>query len=106
MPKPSVDKTITLGDGTVLENSYCGYSERSLWCWISGKSLIECARLFSDPYKTSVITSYYFGNGVIYRGFTELLLVQNSENTVDVRLTWPEGGEHSVEEIEDDASDT
>lgn len=98
----TINKQTILGDGTVLENTYCGYAERSLWCWVSGKTLSECAQLFSDPYRTSVITSYYFNNGYIYRGFTDLLLIQKSENTVDVRLTWPEGGEHSVEEIEED----
>lgn len=100
--KDPIIKTTILGDGTVLENTYCGYSEPSLWCWVSGKTLLECAQMFSDPYKTSVITSYYYEQGYIYRGFTEVLLIQRSEKTIDVRLTWPEGGEHSVEEIDED----
>ena len=106
MPRTPIEKTIILGDGTVLESSFCGFSDRSLWCWITGKTMMECMKIFSDPIKTETITSYYFVKGYIYRGFTELLLVQKSENTVDVRLTWPEGGEHSIEEIEDEASGT
>ena len=106
MPRNPIEKSIILGDGTVLENSFCGYSGRDLWCWVSGKTMMECMKIFSDPMKTDVITSYYFVKGYIYRGFTELLLIQKSDNSIDVRLTWPEGGEHSVEEIEDDdASD-
>lgn len=99
-------KTIILGDGTVLENSYCGYSENNkLWCFVSGKTMKECTDIFSDPYKTSCMTSYYYDNGVIYKGFTELLLVQKSNLGADVRLTWPEGGEHSVEELEEPEND-
>ena len=100
----AIEKSITLGDGTILENSYCGYdpnNNRYLWCYVSDKSMMECMRLFSDPYKTAAITSYYFVKGYIYRGFTELLLVQKSNDTVDIRLTWPEGAEHSVEELEE-----
>lgn len=98
-----VTKSITLGDGTVLENSYCGYSDgsRNLWCYINGKTMAECVDLFSDPYKTESITSTYFVKTYLYKGFTELILVQKSSLGVDVRLTWPEGGEHSVEELEE-----
>ena len=99
----NIEKTITLGDGTILEDSYCGYDpgSRYLWCYVSGKSMMDCMRLFSDSYKTSTIISYYFVKGYVYKGFTELLLVQKSNDTVDVRLTWPEGVEHSVEELEE-----
>lgn len=98
-----VNKSIMLGDGTVLENSYCGYSEGSpyLWCYISGKTMAECIDMFSDPYKIGSITSHYFVKTYLYKGFTELLLIQKSSLGVDVRLTWPEGGKHSVEELEE-----
>lgn len=99
-------KTIILGDGTILEDSYCGYSEnKNLWCFVYGKTMMECTEIFSDPYKTSHITSYFYDNGMICKGFTELILVQKSNLGVDVRLTWPEGGEHSVEELEEPEDD-
>lgn len=104
MPDNPIEQKIILGDGTVLEGSYCGYYNKDLWCYIYGKTIMECTEMFSDPNKTGVITSYFFVKGYIYKGFTELLLVQKSENTVDVRLSWPEGGQHSVEEIEDENS--
>lgn len=101
MPKEQIQKSITLGDGTLLENSYCGFTDRHLWCFVTGKTVAECARIFSDPLKTSEITSYYYIKGYIYKGFTELLTIEKNSTTVDVRLTWPEGQPHSVEEIED-----
>lgn len=97
-------KYVILADGTELKNTYCSMTDNgtSLWCWVNGKSFSECFKLFEDPYKTSEITSYYYGKKYIYHGFTEILLIQKSYNdNIDVRLTWPEGGEHSVEELEE-----
>lgn len=102
-----ITKTIMFGDGTVLENSYCAYDpgSRYLWCYISGKTMAECLDLFSDPYKTESITSYYFVKSYLFKGFTDLLLIQKTALGIDVRLTWPEGGEHSVEELEEPEDD-
>ena len=96
-----VTKEIILGDGTIIENSYCGYYDRDLWCFISGKTIAECAQLFSDHNKVSSIISRYFVKTYKYTGFTKLLMIRTTDETIDVRLTWPEGGEHSVEELEE-----
>ena len=95
--------TVTLADGTVLEGS-CGLAGTSLWCWVSNKSMADCFALFTDPEKTNEITILYTVTGYRYRGFTEMELIKTGTDalgkpTVDVKLTWPEGGEHSVEEF-------
>lgn len=97
------ERFIVLGDGTILDNSYCCYSgNKGLWCFITGKTMLECAKLFSDQYKTSNLTCYYYSKRHIYKGFTDLLVVQKSLDGVDVRLTWPEDKPHSIEEIDEE----
>lgn len=95
---------LVLADGTILENSSGGYADRNLWCWINGKTMNECYALFTDPEKTKTITVNYATSQIIYKGFTELLLIKKGTDgfdheTVDVRLTWPEGGEHEIIEV-------
>ena len=93
--------SITLGDGTVLEGSHCSYAERDLWCFIKDKDMGECYQIFSDSEKTAVIQCHYASLDYRYTGFTELLMIRKAESTVNVRLTWPEGSPHSVEELEE-----
>ena len=93
---------LVLADGTVLADSSCGYSGKDLWCWVSGKTMAECFRLFSDPVNLQTIECYYITEKYIYKGFTNMILIQKSETTmgkpqIDIRLTYPEGGEHSVD---------
>ena len=96
--------SIMLADGTVLENSSCGAAEKSLWCWVSGHSMADCFAMFNDSERTNTITVLFNTSGVIYRGYTEMQLIKRGTDalghqTTDVRMTWPEGGEHSIEEI-------
>lgn len=99
---PEYREDLILGDGTILENSHCGYSDRYLWCFISGKTMLECVQIFSDSEKIAEMKSHYLFNGYLYKGFTDLLLVEkNTDGSINVRLTWPEGGEHSVEKLEE-----
>ena len=98
--------TLTLADGTELDGS-CGLAGRSLWCWVNNKTMADCFVLFTDPEKTKEITILYTVTGYRYKGFTILELIKTGTDalgneTIDVKLTWPEGGEHSVEEFEID----
>ena len=66
--------------------------------------MAECFQLFSDPEKTKMITVLFNASGVIYRGYTDLMVIKKGlntlgETTIGIRLSWPEGGEHSIEEI-------
>ena len=97
----SMEKSIVLSDGTILENSFCTIINNSLWCWISGKSFLDCAKLFSDALQTDAITFYDYVGCKFYRGYTKLLLVEQLNDVIVVRLTWAEGKAHSVEEIEE-----
>ena len=98
---------LILADGTVLENSSAGFADRSLWCWISGMSLADCFPIFIDPEKTKEISAIYTKTGIRYRGFKDMQIIRKGtdvfgNDTVDVRLTWIDGEEHSIEEFEID----
>lgn len=93
--------SLRLADGTILENSSCGGSDHFLWCWISDKSMAECFSIFSDPEKTCEIVASYVTERIIYRGYTDMITLQKADDPmtqteIRVRLTWPEGGEHSI----------
>lgn len=77
---------IVLADGTVLEDSECGYADYTLWCYVKGKTISEVFELFIDPKKTSHISYVHNGNHDDYEGFTKLNLIKQSEFTVDVRM--------------------
>ena len=101
---------LTLADGTELENSSCGFAGRNLWCWIGGKTMAECFAIFSDPEKTKEINIEYYEKSIIYKGFTDFVQIRKGTDvlgneTVDVNLTWPEGGEHSIEEVPKDGEE-
>lgn len=93
---------LELANGTILEDSSCGYSERYLWCWIYGKTMSECYELFSNPENIKYIRYHLYTERVTYTGFTDMLLIQKREDEkgemqIAVRLTWPEGGSHTIE---------
>lgn len=90
--------TIILADGTILENCGCGYANGSLWLWFEDKSMKECFDLFIDPKITKKIEMYYVTEKITYVGFTSMLLIrhQESDDRIEVRMTWPDGGEHSI----------
>ena len=97
--------SLMLADGTVMENSSCGYADKSLWCWISGRSMTDCFPIFSDSKKTNEIVVLFRTGGIRYKGFTELTSIRKGtdvfgKDTIDIRLTWPEDGEHSIEEFQ------
>lgn len=95
--------SLKMADGTIFENSDCGYSKDTLWCWIHDVSMTQCFSVFSDAEKTKDITVRYHTSEIEYKGFTELTIIKKGtdvlgKETVDLCLTWPEGGEHSIEE--------
>lgn len=83
-------RRLILADGTVLENCECGYSSRNLWCFLKDIPFGEAFQYFSSPEKFStVIFEMTFGDitdRITYSGFQEITAVQQSENSVDVRL--------------------
>jgi len=97
---------ILLANDTVLENARCGYSDRSLWCWIPDKKMVDMFELFSDPENLKTIQCKFLTTRTLYKGFTELLAIQKVEDNlgkyrIEVRLTWPEGGEHEIIPLEE-----
>ena len=86
------DGILKLKDGTVYDDSDCGYSDRYIWCWLKNATFSQAFADFSDPAKTSEIHVIHGNHETIYTGFTDLDLVRKSEYepgkyTVNVRLT-------------------
>lgn len=95
--------TVRLADGTELEGS-CGLAGKAVWCWISNLPMADCFTIFTDSEKTKEFSTFYINKGIRYKGFTEMELIKRGTDafgneTIDIKLTWPDGGEHSVEEF-------
>ena len=75
-------QTLTLSDGTVLENSYAAVTTDRLFLYINnGMNIVQIVMLLCDPDKTRNITySSGDGNFVEYSGFTVLVSVQTGVN--------------------------
>ena len=65
-------RRLILNDGTTIEDGSCGYSDRRLWCWISGYTMQEAAAIFFDTNKTTKIVYQYGDMSDEYDGFTVL----------------------------------
>ena len=98
-----LDSRLILADGTVLENSSCGFADKTLWCWIRGLTMADCFSIFTDPDKTNEITCLYYHTGYKYTGFTNIEVIRKGMDslggtTIDIKLT-PDGNDFSIEEL-------
>lgn len=90
MPDEGFKKRLILTDGTVLEDCDCGYSNKTLWCFLKGILFGEAFQYFSSPkkFQTVIFELEYmdFIDHFEYSGFEAITSVVQSENTVDVCL--------------------
>lgn len=105
-----VYNSLVLADGTVLEGSSCGFSDKTLWCWVSGRSMADCFSIFTDSEKTKEITVLYYTSGVHYKGFTDMQIIRKDmddkgNETINIRLV-PIGDNYSIEEFERETGGT
>lgn len=101
--------SLILADGTVLEGSSCGFSNKTLWCWVSGLSMADCFSIFSNPEKTSEITVLYYTSGIRYRGFIDMQIIrkgmdETGTETIDIKMV-PVGDNYSIENFEREMED-
>ena len=75
-------ETLTLNDGTVLEESNAHRDGEKLFVYIQdGSTLAEVFALLIDPEKTETIVKKAPGmDDQTFEGFTKLLAVQDQEN--------------------------
>ena len=80
-------ETITLNDGTILNGHILedGFGQR-IFVYIDGMSLMQGFMLMSNASKTSVMVANNRGTEHTYTGFTDFVLIQKSEFTIDVEL--------------------
>ena len=75
-------ETLTLNDGTVLENSHAIENNDKLFVYVeNGSTLAEVFALLIDPEKTETIIKKAPGmDDQTFEGFTKLIAVQDQEN--------------------------
>lgn len=99
MPDDHMINRIILNDSIILDDCDCGYTNRSLWCYLKGYTFSEAFQLFSSPdHFQKVVYEYgypYYYKRIIYTGFTAITALEQRDFTVDVRL---EGIDISVKE--------
>lgn len=75
-------ETLTLNDGTILENSHIIQSDNSLFIYISnGFDIKQVFDLMYDPEKTKKIVFSSFGSlAGTYKGYKKLIAVRDEGN--------------------------
>ena len=107
MSKFTIAPKVVLADGTVFENASFGFHEDKLWLTFGGKTIQEIYPYVSDSLFTTEIHGYLLNREFIYRGFTDLTLIQMGfeKKSVDVRLAGIEGYSVEEKEIKDESQD-
>lgn len=90
MPENNEVRRIILADGTVLDESECGYADKRLWCYLKKLTLNQAFQIFSDPEKTNkIIFEYGYVDSPVqeeYLDFVDLISINKRELTIDVCL--------------------
>lgn len=75
-------ETLTLNDGTVLENSHAIENNDMLFIYVeNGSTISQVFEIFIDPEKTKKITFTRLGGAVItWRGYKRLMDVRDEEH--------------------------
>lgn len=76
MREQKTGQRLILADGTELEDSYAGYAEGFLWCYLRGLSMAEAGALFLDPEKTAEIIFQYGEMEDVYDGMTDCRILR------------------------------
>ena len=80
-------ETITLNDGTVIENAHCLEMDDRLFVYITMKATMTWAvMLFDDPVKTKKIIANRNGEEKTYMGYTKLYSISNEYNNINLVL--------------------
>ena len=91
MPEADAVRRLVLADGTVLDQSECGYAERKLWCYLKNLTFADAFQIFSNPDKIGVI-KFEYGltdqyTRITYTGFTDIQTITSRELSIDVCVT-------------------
>lgn len=77
---------ITMNDGTVFDNSGCGYSEGFLWCYLTGYALQDVAGTFFNADATGHIVYEYPLETIEYDGYTSVKAMMATEKGCSICL--------------------
>lgn len=91
MPDPNATiRRLVMADGTVLDESECGYADRNLWCFLKNLTFNQAFQIFSDPAKTQSIRFEYGLDSdpavETYDGFIYIMSINRREQTIDICL--------------------
>ena len=80
-------ETITLADGTVLENSHVLNDSENLFFYIqNGMSMAKVFSAMNNTKKTATIRAFQYQQETIYEGFTDLCAISKENNQISGRL--------------------
>ena len=80
-------ETITLADGTVLENSHVLNDSENLFFYIqNGMSMAKVFSAMNNTKKTATIRAFRYQQETIYEGFTDLCAISKENNQISGRL--------------------
>ena len=73
-------ETLTLNDGTVLQNSHVLLSKNTLWFYLNGVTFNEAFNLMSDTGVTASINANSYGSEITYAGYTDLFCLRREDD--------------------------
>lgn len=77
---------LTMQDSQTLDVGLCGAADGVLWLQIYGKSLLECAEIFSEAEKTAKMEYDFEAGKKFFEGYTALQALTKQENCIQVAL--------------------
>ena len=82
-------RRIAMNDGTIYEDSEIGYSNDTIWCFISNHTIVEVFSDFSDRSKIARLTFQYGEMEDTYENYTELGAFIQNGSQVQIQLKQP-----------------
>lgn len=78
---------LLFADDTECTVGLCGsYDDGPLYIEVCNLSFVDCARIFSDPEKTSRMTYDIGAEQVLYEGYTDLVSLLLADGMINVTL--------------------
>ena len=80
-------ETITLADGTVIENAHLLEDDDNLYFYVPPTmTMAEVFNLMNDETKTAVIKGFRYQVETVYRGYTDLWSISRDKYQISGRL--------------------
>ena len=79
---------VIFSNDAIINNTECGLTENTLWCYFKGLPLVDAFNIFDDINKYSMITFEYglpsLFKRITYTGIEDLMTIYKTESGIDV----------------------